>query len=85
MRQNILGIFFHGCGHMWIAFDKNNGEGGRMGLMTGLEITRNNPSNFAITFFAFFLFWYFLTIAGGLKDNLGNFPHVLLIICVEVF
>ena len=26
---------------MWIAFDKNNGEGGRMGQMTGWEITRN--------------------------------------------
>ena len=56
-----------------------------MGLKTGWEITRDDPKTFAITFFAFFIFWYFLTIAGGLKDNLGSFPHVLLIICVEVF
>ena len=43
VRQNILGIFFHGCGHMYIAFDKYNGEGGRMGQLTGWEMTRYDP------------------------------------------
>ena len=80
VKQNILGIFFHGCGHLWIGYDQ------RMDQRTGWEVTRGDfVYDFIPAYIIGFLFWYFLTIAGGLKDALGNYGHLPLVTSVTLF
>ena len=76
VRHNILGILFHGFGHLYVALD------GRVDERTDWERNKDDPFKLSANLFTFFFFWYFLTRSGNLHEAFGNFGHVLIVLTV---
>ena len=68
VTANILGVFGHGCGHLYLALK------GKVDTTTPFERGGDDPAKHAKVFGILFFFWYSLTM--GVKDQMGAAQHL---------
>ena len=73
IKAQIMGIFGHGCGHLYLAFKPITVE-------TSYQKNGDDPAAHAKTFGVLFFFWYTLTmsVAQGPLGKVGHFCLALL-------
>ena len=57
IKKQIMGIFGHGVGHFFLAFNPITSQ-------TAYEVNGDDNSKHALFMVAFFFFWYTLTVEG---------------------
>ena len=75
--SNIMGVFGHGCGHLYLALK------GKTDTTTPYSRGIGDPKKQLMVFGILFFFWWSLTL--NVKDQMGKGPHLAMALCYLTF
>ena len=80
IKSQIMGIFGHGCGHLYLAFNP-------ITTQTAYETNGDDKSKHVLFMAIFFFFWYGLTMDDGIMafGKIGHFFFALLQLVISYF